>query len=46
MRNVYQRLKLYYGEEANIVVSSVLDEMTNIKLIMPAVIKAAQEDRP
>jgi len=45
MRNVYQRLKLYYGEEANIEVSSILDEMTNIKLIMPAVIKSIQEEK-
>lgn len=37
MRNVYQRLKLYYGEEADIEITSVLDEMTNIKLIIPAV---------
>ena len=38
MRNVYQRLKLYYGEEADIIITSNLDEMTNIKIIMPAVI--------
>nr|WP_246434055.1 sensor histidine kinase [Spirochaeta isovalerica] len=35
MRNVYLRLKLFYGEEADILISSVLDEKTNIKLIIP-----------
>jgi len=35
MRNVYLRLKLYYGDEADIVISSELDEMTNVKLMIP-----------
>ncbi|MBN2656357.1 MAG: sensor histidine kinase [Spirochaetales bacterium] len=35
MRNVYLRLKLFYGEEADIEIRSVLDEKTNIKLIIP-----------
>lgn len=35
MRNVYLRLKLYYGDKADIKISSRLDEMTNIKLIIP-----------
>ena len=36
MRNVYLRLKLFYGEEADITISSVLDEMTRIQLLIPA----------
>ncbi|MBN2268487.1 MAG: sensor histidine kinase [Acholeplasmataceae bacterium] len=35
LRNVYQRIKLYYGKEADIIVTSELDEMTNIKIIIP-----------
>ena len=35
LRNVYQRIKLYYGKEADIIISSELDEMTNIKIIIP-----------
>ncbi len=35
IRNVYQRLKLYYGAEGNIIITSQLDEMTNIKLVIP-----------
>jgi len=35
IRNVYQRLKLYYGAEGNIIITSKLDELTNIKLIIP-----------
>lgn len=45
MRNVYQRLKLYYGDDADIEITSRLDEMTNIKLIMPAVIRTAGEEK-
>jgi len=36
LRNVYQRLKLYYGEEAEVKVSSVIDESTTITLVIPA----------
>ncbi|MBI9098608.1 MAG: sensor histidine kinase [Spirochaetaceae bacterium] len=36
MRNVYLRLKLFYGEEADIKISSILDEMTCITLFIPA----------
>ncbi|MBI9009909.1 MAG: sensor histidine kinase [Tenericutes bacterium] len=36
LRNVYQRMKIYYGEEADIVISSQMDEYTSIKLIIPA----------
>lgn len=36
LRNVYQRLKLYYGNDADLIISSELDEMTNIKLMIPA----------
>lgn len=35
LRNVYQRLKLYYGEDADIIITSILDQMTNVKLILP-----------
>lgn len=35
MRNVYLRLKLFYGDKADIVITSRLDEMTCIKLIIP-----------
>lgn len=35
MRNVYLRLKLFYGEEADIVIKSTLDEMTCIRLLIP-----------
>ncbi len=35
IRNVYQRLKLYYGEKADIVITSELDFMTNVKLVIP-----------
>ncbi len=35
LRNVYQRLKLYYGDEADILITSILDQMTNVKLIIP-----------
>ena len=36
MRNVYLRLKLFYGEDADIKITSELDEMTLIKLLIPA----------
>lgn len=35
MRNVYQRLKLYYGEKADIEIESELDESTTVRLIIP-----------
>lgn len=35
LRNVYQRLKIYYGDESDITISSVLDEMTRITLKIP-----------
>ena len=35
LKNVYQRLKLYYGEEASMIISSELDELTNVKLVIP-----------
>ncbi len=40
IRNVYQRLKLYYGVEGNVIITSKLDEMTNIKLVIPIEIPA------
>ena len=36
LRNVYRRLKLYYGEEADVEIESVPDESTSIRLIIPA----------
>ncbi|MDZ4197248.1 MAG: sensor histidine kinase, partial [Candidatus Izemoplasmatales bacterium] len=35
LRNVYQRLQLYYGEEADVQIISEQDQMTNVKLIVP-----------
>jgi len=35
LRNVYQRLKLYYGEEADVIISSEMDQRTNITLVVP-----------
>ncbi len=35
MRNVYQRLKIYYGDEADLLIESELDEKTVVKLIIP-----------
>lgn len=35
MRNVYLRLKLFYGEDADIVINSILDEMTCISILIP-----------
>jgi two-component system sensor histidine kinase YesM len=36
LRNVYQRMKIYYGDSADIIVSSQMDEFTSIKLVIPA----------
>ncbi|WP_168203491.1 cache domain-containing sensor histidine kinase [Oceanispirochaeta crateris] len=36
LRNVYQRLKLYYGDKADLIISSELDEMTNVTLMIPS----------
>ena len=36
MRNVYLRLKLFYGDKADIHISSELDELTIIKILIPA----------
>ena len=35
IRNVYQRLKLYYGEKADMTISSIPDESTTISLYIP-----------
>jgi two-component system sensor histidine kinase YesM len=35
MRNVYQRLKLYYGDRADITISSVQDESTTMTVLIP-----------
>jgi len=35
IRNVYQRLKLYYGDTAEILVESVQDEETTVTLLIP-----------
>ncbi|MBN2617197.1 MAG: sensor histidine kinase, partial [Spirochaetales bacterium] len=35
LKNVYQRIKLFYGDEADIEILSELDEKTTIKIIIP-----------
>lgn len=35
MKNVYQRIKLFYGEKANLTITSELDETTQIKISLP-----------
>ncbi len=35
IRNVYQRLKLYYGDKADMTISSIPDESTTITLLIP-----------
>jgi len=36
LRNVFQRLKLYYGDKADLIITSELDEKTNVKLMIPS----------
>lgn len=43
MRNVYLRLKLFYGDDADIIITSVLDEKTSIRLLIPAESKDKKE---
>lgn len=43
IRNVYQRLKIYYGEEADIRIKSVLDERTTVSLLIPLEARAERE---
>ena len=35
LKNVYQRVRLYYGDESNFIIKSVLDENTVIRLELP-----------
>lgn len=35
LRNVYQRLKIYYGDESDFIIDSELDERTIIRLVIP-----------
>jgi two-component system sensor histidine kinase YesM len=35
LKNVYQRLKLYYGDEADLRIESELDEYTKVIMKMP-----------
>jgi len=35
MRNIYQRLKIYYGERSDVIIESELDEYTKITLKIP-----------
>lgn len=35
IRNVYQRLKLYYGDAAEVIISSVQDESTTVSMRIP-----------
>ncbi len=39
IRNVYQRLKLYYGDKADMIISSIPDESTTITLVIPIDVK-------
>jgi two-component system, sensor histidine kinase YesM len=43
IRNVYQRLKLYYGERADIRIESVPDEETTVTLFIPAEYREDEE---
>lgn len=43
IRNVYQRLKIYYGDEADIRVRSVLDEKTTVSLLIPLEARTERE---
>jgi two-component system sensor histidine kinase YesM len=35
LKNVYQRLKLYYGDQADLILESELDEYTKVIMKMP-----------
>jgi two-component system, sensor histidine kinase YesM len=35
LKNVYQRMKLYYGPQAHLRIESDMDEYTNVILIFP-----------
>ena len=35
LKNVYQRMKLYYGSEAHLRIESVMDEYTKVILTFP-----------
>lgn len=35
LKNVYQRIKIYYGEKADLIINSIIDEGTIIKIIIP-----------
>ena len=43
LRNVYQRLKLYYGDGADVRIESVLDESTTVTLIIPIAVPLEEE---
>ncbi len=45
LRNVYLRLKLYYGDKADILISSELDASTTFKIIIPSELLQKQEVR-
>ena len=42
LKNVYQRLTLYYGEKADVDLSSILDESTTVTLTIPLEIPEIQ----
>jgi two-component system sensor histidine kinase YesM len=44
LRNVYQRLKLYYGETADVRIASVVDESTTITLVIPAQVPSGGQE--
>ncbi len=35
LKNIYLRLKIYYGDEVDLLIESELDEGTTIKIIIP-----------
>jgi two-component system, sensor histidine kinase YesM len=43
LRNVYQRLKLYYGDAADVEIESEIDESTTVRLIIPTAIPRGSE---
>ena len=45
MTNVYQRLRLYYGDEADMEIESVADESTTVRLVIPPPPAAREEPR-
>jgi two-component system sensor histidine kinase YesM len=45
LKNVYQRLKIYYGNKADVVIDSVLDVGTTITLVIPIKEATSNEEK-